>query len=84
MVPSAVVCGVVLKNWFYVSFFQFPGDFCWPGIGFLHKFYGVGFPNYVNSIEFAFASADGKASEIWLLAMSPTPQPALSCGVVCF
>jgi hypothetical protein len=34
-----------------------------------HEFYGVGFPNYVYSIVFAFASVYGKASEIWLLAM---------------
>lgn len=38
VVPRAVVCGVVLKNWFYVNFFQFPGDFCWPGVVFYIHF----------------------------------------------
>lgn len=43
------------------------------GHWFLHEFYGAEFPNYVNSIMFAFASAYGKASEMWLLAMSQLP-----------
>lgn len=78
VVPSAVVYGIVLKNWLFVSFFQFHGSCFGPDISFYIKFKVWGLKQ-CDSMKLTVASTHGRLQrfgQIWSLPvpwLSPSP-----------
>lgn len=80
VVPRAVVYGIVLKNWLFVSFFQFHGSCFGPDIDFYIKFMVWGLKR-CDSMKLAVASAHGRLQrfgQIWsdLVTASPPTSPS--------
>lgn len=72
--PRAVVYGIVLKNWLFVSFFQFHGSYFWPDIGSYIKFMVWG-PKQSDSVKLAVASAHGRLQRFGYYQSPGLPLP---------
>lgn len=79
VVPRAVVYGIVLQNWLFVSFFQFHGSCFGPDIGFYIKFMVWGLKR-CDSMKLAVASAHGQLERFGQIWSLPVPLPSAFFG----
>lgn len=73
VVPRTVVYGIVLKNWLFVSFFQFHGSCFGPDIDFYIKFMVWGLKR-CDSMKLAVASAHGRLQRFGQIWSLPVPR----------